>query len=679
MFKKTLLGFCLFLSLSIMGVTWVYDAPLLTQTVVDRRGNYIASFNTLEAGQQVWVDNFSGPIKESLLQKEDRAFYWHLGFNPVSIAKALVINIYHGRIVRGGSTITQQLAKNLITLKTGKLAPRNLSSKGLELLLAVGLEFKHSKNEILNLYLNTVYLGKRNYGFGAASLYYFGKNTAMLAEREIDFLTSLVRSPNYLPCPADLCENISTNKALFDNRVGYHFAKYATSQSRKKVVHTSLDKKLQTTLEATTQKILTARASTDPKINAAVVVIKISTGEILAMVGSRDLFDTVSHGQFNAALALRQPGSTLKPFTYFAAFSKGYTPESLVPDEPISFTTPQADELGYMPQNFDRHFRGLVPIREALANSYNVPAVATLSDIGLAYYSHLLKNFGFHSLNKPISHYGLSLTLGSGEVTLLELTNAYAALSRGGAYLKETVHYVGEDHALPPDCCTSTEVLHNAKYYAHQITEILSDPQARLKTFGWNQDLDIQEQPVAVKTGTSYQLRDNWTVGYTSDVAVGVWVGHNDATPLLTEEGGTTGATGAAPVWHAVMQQTLRHIVHPTAAQRLPKKSHPLSASKTAKQLNAQKSDRDWRITSPLMNSSYRYVADIPRDNQTIAAKVLVQGHKMPVLKWFLNGDPLPAMDGKSSVWLTPSVGKNILVVEDENGRTEKISFEMKE
>jgi len=673
--KKTyiFLSLILLLGITTAWLTYSYDNPPQTKTILDRNGNYLASFGTIEGGRQIWVEEFPEDLVQSLLQKEDRAFYYHLGINPVSLVKAAFENISHHRIVRGGSTITQQLAKNLITLKDGERPARNLFNKFTEALLAIGLEFKYSKKEILNRYLNTIYLGHRTYGFGAGALYYFSPADASpadgdlknLSAEQIDYLTSLPRSPNNISCPKKLCQDISVSEEIFNSRIGFHFAQYAASKSNSHLIKTSLDKDLQRNLEAAVKKIIAARVTEDPLLNTAAVVIDVKTNDILAMVGSRDLEADEAQGQVNATIALRQPGSTLKPFTYFAAFSKGYTPDSLVPDEPLSFTNSQIDELGYMPQNFDKHFRGQVTVREALANSYNVPAVATLNDIGLSYYHGLLKKFGFDSINQPISHYGLSVTLGSGEVTLVELTRAYATLARSGKN--------ASNQLIIPD----------ADYYAGQITKILADPNARVKTFGWNEDLLIQEETVAVKTGTSYELRDNWTVGYTPDFAVGVWVGHNDATPLLTADGGTTGATGAGPIWHAVMQQTLREMPHEKRRDwlaSLPKAplDHSVGGRPQATPVAAMTAS-SWRVTAPLMNSSYRRQPGVPEESQKILAHVNFESDKQTPLKWFLNGDPLIEAQGQKEAWLTPTLGRNVLVVEDENGKTEKVFFELNE
>lgn len=671
----------------------LYDDPPRSKTFLDRNGEVIGTLNPAFQGIQSWVPLEEIPplFIDKMLQAEDRFFYWHRGINPFSIVKAAVENIHRGRVVRGGSTITQQLAKLLIQEKDGA-SPRTVGRKIKEAILAVALEIKHSKGWILERYLNQVYFGNRCYGLGAATDLYFSKRPAALTDKEISFLVSLPKAPERLAPRLPAARTLRKG-------IGRHFmefvARRTTGGPSSERVETTLDLSLQERVEQAVRFTLSERLAEDPLQNAAVVVIDVPSGEILAMVGSRDYFDGTIDGQFNAAEALRQPGSALKPFTYFAAFAKGYGPDSIVPDEPISFSAPLEETESYAPQNFDRRFHGRVTMREALANSYNVPAVVTLNAIGLSFYHETLRRFGFTTFSHPPPYYGLSITLGSGEVTPLELANAYAALARGGVYLpyrfvQKSVDRVARGKVsggvrlrsrqnLSEVTGPGRPIVTNAAEYAAMVTSILADPNARLKAFGFNENMTIEGHEVAVKTGTSYAHRDNWMVGYSPSYAVAVWVGHDDASPL----GGTTGATGAAPIWHAVMEGILRG----RPPERFPEwKLGEKVAGQGGVELPRKEEgngrsweERIWRIASPLPNATFRSHPFLPEQHDGILAKAEVdprRGEKEFSLSWFLDGRLLGVTPSSNPrVWIQPRVGRHDLKVISSWGESEEISF----
>lgn len=641
--------------------TGLYDHAPSTRTFLDRNGKIIGSLNPSYQGIQYWtpVSQIPAALIRETVKEEDRWFFWHPGVNPISLTKAAFDNLLHGRVVRGGSTITQQLAKNLMGSPR-----RTLWNKFRESVLALGLELKHSKSWILERYLNTAYYGRRSYGLAAAAKTYFGKELVALSSKEIDFLVERPKAPNRVQTGAN------TRFAPTPNTSARHFLEFVAAQTPNGApqLQTTLDLELQTKLEEAIARLLAGRAYEDAKLTAAAVVIEVKTGDILAMVGSRDYFDETIDGQVNAAVALRQPGSTLKPFTYFAAFSKGYGPNSIVPDEPLSFQAAGVEESdAYAPQNFDRHFRGDMTIREALANSYNVPAVVTLNEIGLSAYHELLRRFGFTTLNRPPLHYGLAVTLGSGEVTLLELTNAYAALARGGQHIPYRVVHVG---ALGHAPLQPKPILPNASQLAAQVTSILSDPTARLKAFGFNEAMAIHGHDVAVKTGTSYEHRDNWTVGYTPSYAVGVWVGHADGSPMIGADGTmpTTGATGAAPLWHAAMETVLKD----RPVERFAN-VHEIDVGARGLVPLQTKRDKTIKILSPVANATFRIHSYLPAEHQKIAAEAEVGLDKK--LRWYVDDRFLASSQGKERVWIVPESGKHVLRVEDEQGRHEEIAF----
>ncbi len=643
----------------------LYDAPSPSRTFLDRRGKVIGTLNPAFSGMQRWVSLSDIPqtILEKTVSKEDRLFYWHRGVNPWALLKALGANLFRaGGPRRGGSTITQQLAKNLIQDKNcrkGDCRPlaRTWTQKIREMTLALGLELKHSKSWILERYLNTVYYGNRCYGIGAASRFYFGKdpNSLELDDGEIDILISLPQAPERRS------KRLISSLKMSRPSIGRHFMEsFSKEGSVANVVRTTLDLETQTKTELGLQDALRDRAEKDPKLTAAAVVIDVRSGDVLAMVGSRDYFDETIDGQVNGAMALRQPGSTLKPFTYFAAFTQGFSPESRIQDQPTSFHVPALTEesASYMPQNFDRRFHGMVTIREALANSYNVPAVVTLNDIGLSYYHETLRRFGLTSLNRSPTYYGLAITLGSAEVSLMELTNAYAALARGGRFLPYRMR--------PEVPVTSPLPVHpQAMKAALLTTSILTDAEARRKSFGFNDDLAVEGFDVAVKTGTSYDHRDNWTVGYTPSYAVGVWVGHADGTPLEL----TTGATGAAPVWHKIMEALLRG----TFPERFPRPQPSLEASSLKPELVAEDS-RSWKVVSPLPYARYREHAYLPTDHQGLKLEAKARNPRER-LSWYLDGVLLETTTSRHELFAAPTLGRHVLTVVSDSHEKETIPF----
>lgn len=655
--KWGLIGFLLVFSfLLLIFFTSRYDPPPQTKTFLDQNGEVIGSLNTVSNGSQIWtpLDQIPKVIVAQTIQKEDRFFYWHGGINVVSIAKALLQNLTTRRTLRGASTITQQLARNLIQEKEGRLSPRTWNQKIAETVLAVGLELKHSKAWILERYLNTIYYGNRSYGITAAGQIYFSKNLQHLTADEIAFLVDLPRTPS-----RDLVSQIPS---LRPSPVGRHFLEWVSRQapSAGPVVQTTLDLSLQKNLETMVQTKMRDQTEKDPKLTTAIVVIEATSGDLLAMIGSRDYFNETIDGSVNVAVSLRQPGSALKPFTYFAALTKGFGPHSILPDEPLSFQSTAVEETeSYAPQNFDRRYHGSLTLKEALANSYNIPAVVTLNEIGLSYFHDLLKKFGITTLQKPPPHYGLAVTLGSGEITLLELTNAYAALAREGNFLP--VRFLKERKKENP-----TTIVPGARQFATEITAILSDPLARVKSFGFNEAMAIEGHAVALKTGTSFEHRDNWALGYSPSYAVGVWVGHADGTPMDPLEG-ATGATFAAPLWHAVMENLLRGESPEPFFTPLPRQPEP----------QREIQYESVRLLSPVPNTTYRIHSYLPRGHQKILAEAEVL-NGAPTLRWYLDEEYMTTTKTeRAKVWLIPTSGKHRLAVESAEGDFHEVPFKV--
>jgi 1A family penicillin-binding protein len=570
-------------------------AALGNTRILDRHGRLLYAVPDPFAAHQQPVPLAEIPpaLRQATLAIEDRSFYENPGIDPRGIARALWANLQHGEIVAGGSTITQQLARTFL-LDPSMAQQRTLERKLRETVLAVKLTLRYSKDDILALYLNQTYYGGMSYGVEAAAQHYFGKpvrdlnlaestllaglpqapahynpllHPAAAQARQTQVLAAMVRDGVMTPSRAAAAGN-EPLQFVGDPRTmrAPHFVYFVLDQLATQLgpdrvtrggltITTTLDIDLQNAARDALQQQLALLAEPrsgqpDHQVqNGAVVVLAPASGEILAMVGSPDFADDSIRGQVNAALALRQPGSAMKPLTYAAALERGWTPASTVLDIPSSFTT--ASGQVYEPQNYDRRFHGPLPLREALATSSNVGAVRVLDAIGVPALLEMAERLGISTLQQHSGRYGLALTLGGGEVTLLELTAAYGAFASGGQQVvPRSVRSIAASGDTPvPDVAphaARAQVL--SPQIAYLISDILADPYARMAAFGAQSVLDI-DRPAAVKTGTTTDWRDNWTVGYTPDRVVGVWVGNADGQPMQA----ISGITGAGPVWHTVM------------------------------------------------------------------------------------------------------------------------------
>jgi len=540
--------------------------PVMSLHILDQERNILREVLSDEGGRCLWLDlaDVSPAIVQATLAAEDRYFFSHPGVNPVSIVRALVLNLKHNRIISGASTITQQLARNL------NRRPRTILSKLLEAWTALRLEKKITKQEILIQYLNRVCYGNQAYGIAAASRLYFNKSAKDLSPAEAAFLAGIPRAPtHYNPYRA---QNLAVKRQqeilntmfhigfitreekdrarmekinLFPSQENFrapHFCDFILSslkpaqKHREAVILTtlrySLQKKIEILVKNHLNRLLEKRIT-----NAAVVVVDNETSEIITMIGSRDFFDDLHAGQVNGATALRQPGSTLKPFTYGLALEKGKTAAEILEDRELQLATPGGS---YRPQNYDKKYHGLVRMRQALACSYNIPAIAVLQALGPDLLYQKLKESGFLSLKKSPGYYGIGLTLGNGEVTLLELVQAYSALARGGVLvpLRSLVKVPVEREIRNIFSPQVTYIL----------THMLNDNDARIPAFGPNSPLNLPFD-CAVKTGTSKDFRDNWTVGFTPKFTVGIWVGNFDGQPMFN----VSGISGCGPLFRDIM------------------------------------------------------------------------------------------------------------------------------
>lgn len=552
--------------------------------VVDRGGRLIRELRTpdheLEA--RVALDDVSPWVVPALLAAEDLRFFSHPGVDVLAVTRAAAQAAYERKIVSGASTLTQQLARTLVP------RPRTLVGKFREMALALRIEASLSKHEILEEYLNRVEFGPNLRGIEAASRAYFDKPASQLELGEAATLAAMPRGPAlYDPSRGqarierrrarvlDRMERagLAPSEALavarsLPLRLSRPFAEGGAPHFVRALVSGTLEPSLrdqtglasiQATLDADLQReIATLAAAAQPELErigasaASIVVLDNQSGDVLAYVGSPDFMSQSALGQNDGVRARRQPGSTLKPFVYALAMRDlGLTPASLLPDVEISF--PTADGA-YVPRNYDRRFHGPVTLRAALANSLNVPAVHTTSRLGPERVLGLLHELGFASLDQPAQHYGVALALGDGEVTLLELASAYATLARGGSAIAPrfaTSAALADGRRLVFEPGVPKQVL--PARIAALVTHVLADDRARAAAFGRGSVLSLPF-PAAAKTGTSKGFRDNWVLGYTREVTVGVWVGNFDGRSML----GSTGINGAGPLFRDAMLAAMR-------------------------------------------------------------------------------------------------------------------------
>jgi 1A family penicillin-binding protein len=542
----------------------------------------------------------------AILAIEDSQFYQHIGFSPKGILRAAFNNLDTDSL-QGGSTITQQLVKN--TLLTPE---RTFTRKLKELVLSIALETHFTKDEILSMYLNQVGFGGTAYGIEAAAQSYFGKSIQDVNLAEAALLAGLPRAPTlYSPFGTNPEAAIARQHEVLNRMVDEdyisaemadaakqyplkfispahniqapHFVMYVkdylVSRYGETVVNqgglqvtTSLDLNIQ----ALAQTVVVEELDKLQKLNvqnAAVLVTKPATGEILAMVGSKNYFDTQKDGQVNVTLRERQPGSSIKAITYTLALENGFTPTTILEDSPVTYNLPGSPP--YSPKNYDGQYHGKVPLRIAFASSYNIPAVKTLAQLGVSQMIQKAQAMGITTWTDP-SRYGLSLTLGGGEVKMVDLAVAYGTLANLGTKvpLNPLLKITDYTHAYDYDYACNTHVGWNSAQaaadnptlcpgdmvidpqVAYLVTDILKDNRARTPAFGAHSLLNIEGYDVAVKTGTTNSLRDNWTIGYTPDYLVAVWVGNNDNTPMSRI---ASGVTGASSIWNRVMTSLLTH------------------------------------------------------------------------------------------------------------------------
>ncbi len=560
----------------------------------------------------VTLDKMSPAIWQAAIALEDRNFFENPGINVRGLLRAFVSN-FQGGAVQGGSSITQQLIKNVF-IPPEERAQQSYARKIKEVILSLEVTRRYPKEKLLEWYLNYNFYGNLAYGVEAAAQVYFGKSArdlnlaeaAMLAaipqfpalnpidnpedakRRQGVTLQAMVESGYITQAEADAAfqQELALRRSVaerFDVLTAPHFALYVLDQLKRQynttddpfyiwrkglTVYTTLDVDLQKYAEQVAREQVQILKDTDKNAsNAAVVAIKNDTGEILAMVGSLDYNNREIDGQVNVATAERQPGSSFKPYVYLTALQKGMTPATMILDVATAF--PQADGTFYRPENYDRQYHGPVSLRNALARSYNIPAIRVMQQVGVADALRTAHRMGINGLNRGLSFYGLSLVLGGGEVSLLDHTYAYSVFANSGVMVGEpvpanqlqsgyrTLNPVSilqvrdsDGNILKKYDQPQAERIFSAEV-AYLMQDIMSDDVARAPAFGANTMLTLPDRKVAVKTGTTNSFKDNWTVGFTPQLTVGVWVGNTDNESMRN----VTGLSGAAPIWNAVMRK----------------------------------------------------------------------------------------------------------------------------
>jgi len=560
--------------------------------IFDRNGKQLYDVFSRQRRVPVKIEAIPKYLKDATVAIEDKDFYRHQGFDAKGIGRAIFNIIIHRRL-QGGSTLTQQLVKNVLLS-----SERTLIRKLKEFILALQIERKYTKDQILAMYLNETPYGGTAWGIEAAAETYFDKEAKDLTLAETVILAGLPQRPSYY-------SPFGSNAKAFIGRAeqvlrrmkedGYisqeqekkikaeltevkfasaganlkapHFIMYVRDLLTKKYGETLVEggglkvtTSLNLDLQEKAQAVLSDEVKKAEKLqitNGAAVVIDAKTGEILAMIGSKDYNDPNYDGKVNTALALRQPGSAIKPVTYVTALKRAYTPATLLMDTRTSF--PGGDKPEYVPENYDGKERGPLQMRFALGNSINITAVKMLAKVGIREMLTTASDLGISTLAptvENVNRLGLSVTLGGGEVRLLEITSAYAAFANSGYKAEPTAILRVEDkdgkvlEEFRP--VTGKRVLSSEQ--AFLISDILADNSARTLTFGERSALVVSGYKVAVKTGTTNDRRDNWTIGWTPSLAVGVWVGNNDNSPMKKVD---SGVSGAAPIWKKILLESL--------------------------------------------------------------------------------------------------------------------------
>ncbi|MDD2516270.1 MAG: transglycosylase domain-containing protein [Candidatus Gracilibacteria bacterium] len=606
--------------------------------------------NSIEIGELVYenkirhrelvFDEIPEFYRNSIIAIEDKSFYYNNGISLEGLARSTINNIKSRKIVEGGSTISSQFIRNNFWLNE----KRSFGKKILEFVYAMRLNGKYSKNEILTKYLNSIYYGYLNYGLKSASIYYFAKNPQSLTKAEQIALMILPKNPeaynpyknkkafqerftkitNYLEQSKIISneekELILKEKLVFNNEhknklpyvadfiektvgnsVGNADLRSLQNSLQNPTIKTTIDYNLSKKIGELGENILGKLAWKDVS-DYSLIILDRKNNNLKVMIGGLNYYSKV--GQVNSSLALRQPGSTIKPFTYTLAFKNlGLKPEDTVLDLPVQYETDKG--YAYTPKNYSLDYKGEITIAEALSQSINIPAVRITEQLGVRNVLDFLKKVGITSLDKDEDTYGLAITLGDGEMSLYELTQAYSIFANDGNLCK--ISYIDGEKQ---ECKNVIE-----KKYIDITNFILTNRYFKLNGFPINSTLDFPDKEVFLKTGTSRNFRDNWTIGYTSNYIIGVWSGNKDGSFMK----GVSGASGAGEIFASIVNNL----------EKDNKENKPVILEKNTKEY--------LEITSPLPRSVYKIDPFKPKDTQKIKPE-FATNVKYDKFFWFLDG-----------------------------------------
>jgi 1A family penicillin-binding protein len=601
-------------------------SPHETSIIYDRTGTQkLYEIHGEENRKVLAHKQISENVRAATLAAEDKDFYHHFGIDIFSIFRAIKTDFEEKNISQGGSTITQQLARNVYLT-----SEKTIRRKVMEIIIAIKIERNFTKDQIMDMYLNEVPYGSNAYGIQSAAEVFFGKKAEDLALDEAVFLAALPKAPTYYSPYGNHTDKLNKRYKNILKKVeslnlashgeietakesnilakvmpfreliaAPHFVFYTIEKLEEKYGREFLEQgglKIVTTLDYGLQEIAeqvvrggALRNQSFGASNASLIAINPKNGDILAMVGSRDYFDDANDGQVNVSIQPRQPGSSFKPIVYAAAFEKGFQPETLIADAPTDFG-PDGGGQDYVPRNYDGKFHGILPMRKTLAMSLNVPAIKTLNMVGIDNAIDMAHRLGITTINDR-KRYGLSLAIGGAEVRPIDLTAAFSVFANEGKKymphpVKEILSKNEKDYFIENQL--GEQVIDPE--VARKINSILSDNEARKTIFGPASPLYIPGRNVAAKTGTTQEFRDAWTVGYTPDIAVGVWAGNNDARPMKS---GSDGVFVAAPIWRSFMDKVLDRYPNTAFSNYTPSAGKVLAAldQKEINQINDQNKD----------------------------------------------------------------------------------------
>ncbi len=668
------------------------------QAILDRQGLIIDEVRVNKQVRRLnWTEIEKVPpvFVEALLKAEDRRFFYHPGFDPFALLKAGIFRLLYGKVERGASTISMQMAEMVEALGGVKSQRRSISQKLLQIQKAIALELSWTKREILEAYINLIFYRSELQGIAAASFGLFDKAPTALTRPESAVIAALIRSPNAtvervreracalleaLEFPQD-CTFLSSSH-MHHIEEGYrirpfiklapHIAQRLSKNPKLRqmnLVRSTLDRQIQWVALHALQKHISALQSQNVN-DGAVIVIENATGNILAYVGNIG-----SHSKspyVDAVMASRQAGSTLKPLIYAKAFEERIlTAATILEDSPLAISVTSGL---YKPSNFDRAFRDLVSVRNALAASLNIPAVRALELLGVETFVQTLRDLGFTGLQRA-DFYGPSLALGSADVRLIEIANAYRTLANGGIW--RPLRFSPE---LPSEEAPRRVFSQEAAFI---VTDILSDRQARSSTFGLENSLSTRFWS-AVKTGTSKDMRDNWCLGFSEKYTVGVWAGNFSGAPMWN----VTGVQGAAPVWQEIMNYLHRNEPSgspytPDGVVRMPVKFTHTNAERDEVFIRGTepvegkvetKAEIVSKITYPLDESLIALDPDIPRENHRLFFQIAAPRGDQNL---YLNDRRLGR--ARNFIQWEPQTGHYILELRDSHGQiVDRVRFEVR-